>query len=171
MASRSQGRDPFDQWRSWLDRTERQVNKALNEAMASEQFGKVQGKFMEAMLGIQKSTNEATRRYFETLNMPTRADVLHLGEKLDLIEQKLAGVERAVAKLSGEAPAAAKRAKPKRTKKPPVRTAPSKTAKKSAAKGQAQATKKKVAKKTVAKKTVAKKKAAKKRPARKKKTA
>ena len=173
MASRSSSAstDPFDQWRSWLDRAERQINTALNEAMASTQFGQVQGRLMEVLLGVQRSTNEAMGRYFETLNMPTRADVLSLAEKMALIEQRLGNIEHALASLGAPVATArtTARAKVRRTKKPPAKSeAPAETTPRKRASEKKAAGKKAGRKKASAKKTArkpAQKAATKKSPA------
>jgi hypothetical protein len=80
------------------------------------------GRMMDVYLNMQKSMNEAMGRYFSAMNLPTRTDVLGLGNRLSEIEDRLAAIERAVAKLApGEGAAVAKEpgAKPPRTKKPP----------------------------------------------------
>ena len=128
MAERSSApKDPFDVWREWLDRTERQVNSVLNDAMSSRQFGQVQSKLMEVMLGFQKSMNEATQRYFSTLNVPTRGDVIGLAERLGEIEERLAAIEHLLRSGSGPTPRSVRRpaVKPKRTRRPPSSAATS----------------------------------------------
>ncbi len=117
--------DPFEMWRDWLNRTEAQVNAALNQVTTSPQYSKVQGKLTDALLDFQRSMNETTQRYFQTLNVPTRADVLDLAERLSGIDQRLQQIEGSLAHLgAGTKPAApAARARPRRTKKAPAAAA------------------------------------------------
>jgi len=119
--------DPLAMWRDWLSQSERQWNQFLNEAMATDQFSQAMGRSMDVFLNTQKSLNEAMGRYFSALNMPTRTDVLSLGNRLDNIEQRLASIEEALAiALRGSASPApgsssAPAQKPARTKKPAPR--------------------------------------------------
>jgi polyhydroxyalkanoic acid synthase PhaR subunit len=85
--------DPIAAWREWLGQSERQWNAFLNEAMATEQFGQSMASSMDAYLNMQKTMNEAFGRYFTALNIPTRSDVLGLGDRLSVIEDRLASIE------------------------------------------------------------------------------
>ncbi len=116
--------DPFAMWRDWLSNSERQWNSFLNDAMATDEFGRNMGRMMDVYLAMQKNLNEVMGRYFSALNVPTRTDVLTLGNRLGEIESRLDGIEGAVKSLaprehasaSASAPASAPR--PPRTKKP-----------------------------------------------------
>jgi polyhydroxyalkanoic acid synthase PhaR subunit len=116
--------DPFQVWREWLDRSERQWNEWLGEAMESEHFGSGSRRLLDLALAFQSSMNSATQRYFTTLNVPTRADVLQLGERLVAIEERLGAIEAA---LLARDPTAGTKAtnvaapRPKRTRKPPAK--------------------------------------------------
>ncbi len=167
----SSTKDPFDLWREWIDRAERQLNSTLNELSASAPYNQVSGKVVEAMLGMQNTWGEATQRYFSTLNLPTRSDVVSLADRLESIERRLVAIE---AKLEGRdaGPAAAPAPRPRRTKKatpPPVAEPPAADARPKAAKKKA--AKKKAASKKTAKKKVVRKAASKKKSTAKKKTA
>jgi polyhydroxyalkanoic acid synthase PhaR subunit len=119
--------DPLAMWRDWLSQSERQWNQFLNEAMATDQFSQAMGRSMDVFLNSQKSLSEGMGRYFSALNMPTRTDVLSLGNRLEDIEQRLASIEEALAiALRGSAsPAPGSTSvpakKPARTKKPAPR--------------------------------------------------
>ncbi|MEM1249134.1 MAG: hypothetical protein AAGK22_22340 [Acidobacteriota bacterium] len=160
----SRGKDPFDAWREWVDKAERQLNSTLNDLSQTAPYNQVSGKMVEAVLSMQSTFNEATQRYFSTLNLPTRKDLISVAERLEAIERRLISIETAL-RAQDEATLQTEPAKPKRTKKaarPPV------------AKPAAKAAKKKTSKKKVAKKkatsATAKKSAAKKRTAKKKVT-
>lgn len=118
--------DPLEMWRNWLSESERQWNGFLNQAMATEEFSQTMGRFMDVYLNLQKSMSEAMGRYLTAINLPSRTDVLSIGDRLAAVEDRLASVEAAVNKLSSP-PAdaalvnggpAAPRAKPARTRKP-----------------------------------------------------
>ncbi len=114
--------DPFAMWREWVTQSERQWNAFLNEAMATEQFSQSLGRMMDVYLNMQKSMNEMMGRYFTALNMPTRTDVLSLGNRLSEIEERLASLETAVLALQpgalARATGAAPIPRPPRTRKP-----------------------------------------------------
>ena len=116
--------DPFAQWRDWLTQSERQWNSFLNDVMSTDQFSEGMGRMMDMQLTMQKNLNETMGQYFAALNMPSRTDVLSLGNRLTEIEERLTGIEDALRALMPEA----KRAEPAtptvmppRTKKPPVK--------------------------------------------------
>ena len=123
--------DPFAAWREWLSNSERQWNEFMNDAMATEEFSRSMGQFMDVYLNMQKSMSEGMGRYFTALNVPSRSDVLSLGERLTVIERQLASISMRLDALgvadaksparSSEPAASAPATKPPRTKKPPVK--------------------------------------------------
>ena len=149
MAKTDKIPDPAQMWREWVDQAERQWNSVLTDFMGTEQFGEASGKMMEAFLGVQASMNDATQRYFSALNLPTRTDILSLGERLSAIERSLDEVKaglNALQPTTGRKSSEGKsvdRPRPRRTKKAPKK-------------------KKSVARKAVTKKASARKGAAKK---------
>ena len=126
MAEQTSTPDPFAMWRDWVANSERQWNGFLNNAMATDEFGQAMGRFMDVYLNMQKNMNEVMGRYLQTMNVPTRNDILALGERLSQIEDRLGRIEGALASAarssnggSESGPAAAARAaRPPRTKKP-----------------------------------------------------
>lgn len=109
-------------WRDWVAQSERQWNSFMNNAMATDEFSRSLGQFMDVYLGMQKSLNDSMGRYFSAINIPTRQDVLGLGDRLSAIEERLTAIESILSKLTPETPPAAARAapvaRPPRTKKP-----------------------------------------------------
>ena len=117
--------DPLAMWRDWLSNSERQWNSFLNDAMATDEFGRNMGRMMDVYLAMQKNLNEVMGRYFSALNVPTRTDVMTLGNRLGEIESRLDGIEGAVKALApkpslaaSSSAVAAAAARPPRTKKP-----------------------------------------------------
>ncbi len=119
--------DPLGMWREWVAQSERQWNAFLNQAMATDEFSQAMGKFMDFYLNLQKGMNEAMSRYLQLVNMPSRQEVLALGERLSAIEERLGRIEGALARERGDGgsgPRAAEAAaapRPPRTRKPPTR--------------------------------------------------
>lgn len=126
MAEQQQVSDPFTAWRNWLADSERQWNAFLNDAMATEQYSRTMAQFMDMYLNFQKSMSEAMGRYLTTMNMPTRQDVLALGDRLSAIEDRLVALEAKVASApqgNGIVPGTGLKdvPRPPRTRKPPSR--------------------------------------------------
>jgi polyhydroxyalkanoic acid synthase PhaR subunit len=114
--------DPFAAWRDWLDQTERQLNSYFNQVMGTEQYARFLGQFGELTLNMQKSMGEGMERYFKSLNLPTREDLAALGQRLNVIEQRVAAIERSSASASlagGGAVPETVTPRPPRTRKPP----------------------------------------------------
>jgi hypothetical protein len=82
---------------------------------------------MQVMNKYQETVNEAGRKYFTAINLPTRDDIKSLGERLGVMEERLGRIEAMLAGRvatdgpgpSGPSAAPAPRPRPKRTKKPP----------------------------------------------------
>lgn len=113
--------DPFAVWREWVAQSERQWNGFLNQAMATDEFSQSMGRMMDVYLNMQKNLNEVMGRYFTALNLPTRTDILALGNRLSEIEERLGSLERvlqALAPVDAGAHPGDAAARPARTKKP-----------------------------------------------------
>jgi polyhydroxyalkanoic acid synthase PhaR subunit len=117
--------DPFTVWRDWLTQSERQWNEFYNQVMSTDQYGQAMGQMMDVYLTMQKNMQEAMGRWFTALNLPTRTDVLTLGNRLGDVEARLVAIERALEGLAkagekGDSPKPAARPRPARTRKPPA---------------------------------------------------
>ena len=77
---------------------------------------------METYVRMQKNMAESMSRYLGALNMPTRTDILTLGDRLAMIEDRLAGIERMLTARRNERGADRRRhrgrMRPPRTKQP-----------------------------------------------------
>lgn len=118
----SSPRDPFGMWRDWVSQSERQWNTFLNEVMGSPQYTEAQGRFMEMYLAMQKAMGEAMGRSLVALDIPTRTDLLGLGERLSVIEGRLSAIEAHLARLGeGGGPGDATAPTPRPGSSPPDR--------------------------------------------------
>lgn len=124
MADKIATADPFEMWRDWVANSERQWNSFLNNAMATDEFSQAMGRMMDVYLNMQKNMNEVMGRYLQVINVPTRNDVMAIGERLSQIEDRLNQIEGALARMSvpsasgTAAPRATAVPRPPRTKKP-----------------------------------------------------
>lgn len=107
-------------WREWLTQTERQFNSFFNEMMGSEAFARSVGGYVEAYALFQRMVADSMERYLAFVNMPSRSDVVSLGETLRAIEGRLARIEEAfrVAASVG-ADGVLSQDEPARTRRPP----------------------------------------------------
>jgi hypothetical protein len=121
-------KDPSAVWRDLVSQWEKGFNTLANQTMASDEFSNSANQSMSLALKLQQATATTMASYLATLNLPSRADVTALGERLHAMEGYLSRI--AVA-LESAPPAAAKTAprsvrarttkpaKPPRTKQPP----------------------------------------------------
>ena len=114
--------DPVASWREWMSQSENRLNALFNEVMATDGYGRVMGGLTKVFVSMQKSMSEGMERYFTALSLPTRSDVIDLGERLSMIESRLLSIENSLAKLAGpdprESQTKAASPRPPRTKRP-----------------------------------------------------
>ena len=114
--------EAFSSWRDWVSQSETQLNKLLNDVMATEGYTRVLGGFTKVLMSMQKTTGESLERYFTALSLPTRSDVLDLGQRLSAIESRLSAVEDLLGSIApapaGAGASSAATPRPPRTRKP-----------------------------------------------------
>lgn len=118
--SKSEGEsfDPFQAWREMRDRSMDVWAKAMVESVKSEDYAKASGAMLDAYLTASipfREMLEKTMGYaLEQMNMPTRADLTSLAERLTNVEIRLddldAKIDELSRKLAKPSPAAPKRA-------------------------------------------------------------
>ena len=112
----------FVSWRDWVAQSETQVNKLLNDVMGTEGYTRVLSGLAKVFVSMQKNPGEALERYFTALSLPTRSDVVELGQRLSLIESRLAAMEAILGRVAGGGASAGGSSttapRPPRTKKP-----------------------------------------------------
>jgi hypothetical protein len=119
----NRAQDIAEIWREWLTQSERQFNAFFNEAMDTEAFARSMGGYMEMMTAFQRMVTEGMQRYLTFVNMPSRTDVMGLGETLRSIEARLARIEEML-QIAAEVVEASERpsppaSEPFRTRRPP----------------------------------------------------
>src|ERR671930_2660033 len=98
-----QAPDAFELWRQIYDTNERAWNAVLERTVNNPAFAESSGKILETFLSAQKTVRDNMRMYLEQINLPTREDVARLGElitaleeKVDQLDDRLAGIERSL---------------------------------------------------------------------------
>jgi hypothetical protein len=123
-----QGWDPLRALRELLDRGERSLNEILAERSAGDRRNELRSLLSRVALDAQRVNWRLWGRLFETINLPTRTDVIRMGKALAQIEQRLTQLEIAQREArSSERPPEARahaqvasdRPRPLRTRRPP----------------------------------------------------
>jgi division protein CdvB (Snf7/Vps24/ESCRT-III family) len=115
--------DPFAVWQKMIGEMEKGFNAFANQAMASSQFSKAINQAGGATAGAQKQLSDLMERYLVRMNMPSRAQMVGMAERLQAVEGQLSEIKtllqqmNAMSGMTRDSPAAAP--KPPRTKRPP----------------------------------------------------
>jgi hypothetical protein len=115
--------DPFAVWQKMMAEMEKGFNAFANQAMASSQFSKAMNQAGGATAGAQKQLSDLMERYLVRMNMPSRAQMVGMAERLQAIESQVNDIKalleqmNATAAMTRDSPAAPP--KPPRTRRPP----------------------------------------------------
>ena len=112
--------------REMLDNGERLLNELLSERSAEGNASALRSRLSDASMDAQRRFRDAWGRTFQTINLPTRTDVIRLGKRIAevedgvaRIEAQLRRIERVVAPEARSGAPAGGGARPKRTRRPP----------------------------------------------------
>ena len=121
MAEKSN--DPVAIWQNMLGEMEKGFNSFANQAMASPEFSKVVNQVGGVTAGAQKQLGELMEKYLLSMNLPSRAQMVSMAERLQSIEGQLNEIKALLyqAQQGSGAPAGGPAAAPRppRTKRPP----------------------------------------------------
>src|SRR6478672_10223662 len=87
MADKSN--DPVAIWQSMLGEMEKGFNSFANKAMESPEFSKVVNQVGGASAGAQKQLGELMEKYLVSMNLPSRAQLVGMAERIQAIEGQL----------------------------------------------------------------------------------
>jgi SMC interacting uncharacterized protein involved in chromosome segregation len=118
------GNDPVAIWQTMIDEMEKGFNSFANQAMASPEFSKVVNQVGGASAGAQKQLGELMEKYLVSMNLPSRAQMVGMAERLQSMEGQLNEIKAMLHQMqrssgvnddgsSGASP------RPPRTKRPP----------------------------------------------------
>ena len=120
MADKSN--DPAALWQTMIGEMEKGFNAFANQAMASPQFSKAMNQAGGVTAGAQKQLAELMEKYLVGMNLPSRAQMVGMAERLQSIEGQLNEIKvllqqmNAISGMTHDSVAAAP--KPPRTKRP-----------------------------------------------------
>jgi len=121
MADKSN--DPVAMWQNMIGEMEKGFNSFANQAMASPEFSKVVNQVGGASAGAQKQLSDLMEKYLVGMNLPSRAQMVSMAERLQSIEGQLNEIKAMLHQIHNNpgAPAdgLAAAPRPPRTKRPP----------------------------------------------------
>ena len=87
MADKSN--DPAVIWQTMIGEMEKGFNSFANQAMASPEFSKAMNQVGGATAGAQKQLGELMEKYLLAMNLPSRAQMVGMAERIQAIEGQL----------------------------------------------------------------------------------
>ena len=118
------GNDPAAIWQTMIGEMEKGFNSFANQAMASPEFSKVMNQVGGVAAGAQKQLGELMEKYLVGMNLPSRAQMVGMAERLQSIEGQLNEIKAMLHQMNrnigrGRRAARAGTPRPPRTKRPP----------------------------------------------------
>jgi hypothetical protein len=115
--------DPAAMWQNMIGEMEKGFNAFANQAMASPEFSKVVNQVGGASAGAQKQLGDMMEKYLVSMNLPSRAQMVSMAERLQSIESQLNEIKALLHQVRNNSGAAAGgyagAPKPPRTRRPP----------------------------------------------------
>jgi SMC interacting uncharacterized protein involved in chromosome segregation len=126
MADKSN--DPVALWQNMIGEMEKGFNSFANQAMASPEFSKVINQVGSVGAGAQKQLGELMEKYLVSMNLPSRAQMVGMAERLQSIEGQLDEIKAMLNQMNRDSGAGegsyAAPPRPPRTKRPPAEGEP-----------------------------------------------
>jgi hypothetical protein len=88
-AMADKGNDPAEVWRTMIGEMEKGFNSFANQAMTSPEFSKVMNQVGGVSAGAQKQLGELMEKYLLAMNLPSRAQMVGMAERIQAIEGQL----------------------------------------------------------------------------------
>ena len=120
MADKSN--DPVALWQTMIGEMEKGFNAFANQAMSSPEFSKAMNQAGGVTAGAQKQFGELMEKYLLSMNLPSRAQMIGMAERLQSIEGQLNEIKAMLSQMnsaSGGTSGYAGTPRPPRTKRPP----------------------------------------------------
>lgn len=116
--------DPAEAFRNLVTEWERGFDAMANRFMGTEEFSRSMNQLQDMQLSMQKRFNEAMAEQLSHFNIPSRDDILRLGEAVHALDKRVARVEtmllkKAKKKKKKDKAGSTPQGGPPRTKLPP----------------------------------------------------
>jgi len=115
------GNDPAAIWQTMIGEMEKGFNSFANQAMTSPEFSKAMNQVGGVTAGAQKQLGELMEKYLLAMNLPSRAQMVGMAERLQNIEGQLNEIKAMLHQVhhNSLAPDGSAAVRPPRTKRPP----------------------------------------------------
>ena len=121
MADKSN--DPAVMWHNFLGDVEKGFNSFANQTMGSGEFSQATNQLTGTVVGAQKTLGDVMERYLVGMNLPSRAQMENVGERLQAIEGQLNEIKALLHQVHHNSAASDQPVpgapKPPRTRRPP----------------------------------------------------
>jgi hypothetical protein len=121
MADKSN--DPVAIWQNMIGEMEKGFNSFANQAMTSPEFSKAVNQVGGVAAGAQKQLGDLMEKYLVSMNLPSRAQMVGMAERLQSIEGQLNEIKALLQQVHSNSGAPeggyAAAPRPPRTKRPP----------------------------------------------------
>ena len=116
------GSDPVALWQKMIGEMEKGFNALANQTMSSPEFSKAMNQAGNVSAGAQKQFGDFMEKYLLNMNLPSRAQMIGMAERLQNIESQLNEIKVMLQQMNaGNASSAYSVApRPPRTKRPPA---------------------------------------------------
>src|ERR1044072_1311593 len=120
MADKSN--DPVAMWQNMIGEMEKGFNSFANQARPSPEFSRVMNQVGAVTAGAQKQLGELMEKYLVSMNLPSRAQMVGMAERIQAIEGQLNEIKAMLQQVHHNSLAQASgnvAPKPPRTRRPP----------------------------------------------------
>jgi hypothetical protein len=116
--------DPLALWQQMIGEMEKGFNAFANKTMTSPEFSKVMNQAGGVTAGAQKQFGELIEKYLVSVNLPSRAQMVGMAERLQTIESQLNEIKAMLHQMNAAAGAPSGEPtgvpRPPRSKRPPA---------------------------------------------------
>jgi len=116
------GNDPAVIWQTMIGEMEKGFNAFANRAMESPEFSKAMNQAGGVAAGAQKQLGELMEKYLLSMNLPSRAQLVGMAERLQSMEGQLNEIKALLVQMNrnnGAPKDGGATPRPPRTKRPP----------------------------------------------------
>ena len=115
------GSDPVALWQKMIGEMEKGFNAFANHTMTSPEFSKAMNQAGGATAGAQKQFGDFMEKYLLNMNLPSRAQMIGMAERLQNIENQLNEIKVMLQQMNaGTSAGSIGTPRPPRTKRPPA---------------------------------------------------
>lgn len=115
--------DPVEIWHNMLGEMEKGFNSFATQTMTSPEFSKVMNQAGGIAAGAQKQFGDLMEKYLVGMNLPSRAQLVTMAERLQAIEAQLSEIKTILYRMQDKSGGGGERfastPKPPRTRRPP----------------------------------------------------